>query len=129
MPLLKKLLLFIKLFFLRKKFEKIFSPETSSIKNHSIPSSGHCAVVALFLHKKFGGQLISTKINNTSNWFNRINGYDIDLTGDQFGFSKIRIKKENKLYHNIRIRFMDEINEETKKRFELFKGKYIKLFG
>lgn len=103
---------------LRELLELHFSAETSfSGVKSKIPSTGHCAVVALIIYFAFNALIVSTKINGVSHWFNRlrINGsdYDFDLTGDQFGFEPFKIDLANSLYNDTRIRCIDEVDMHT----------------
>lgn len=108
----------------RNQLEPHFSASTACPGTvWNVVSSGHCAVVALLTQNKFGGELVSTKINGHSNWFNRIDGYDVDLTGDQFGFDEVQIKPQGTLYNDVKIRTIDEVNEETFERAELLAEK------
>lgn len=83
------------------------------------PSLGHCAVVAFIVNKLFGGDFVSARYKGQSHWFNRVDGYDIDLTGDQYGLPTIRLALEGQLYEDTRLRSSDEMQEETRERARL----------
>lgn len=104
--------------YLRELLQLHFSPETSYLGKESvIPSTGHCAVVAVIIYFLFNAQLVSTRIDKVSHWFNRIriNGsdYDCDLTGDQFGFEPFKIDLADSLYDDTRTRTIDEVDMGT----------------
>lgn len=109
---------------MRDRLERGFSRRTAYPgTNWEVPSAGHCAAVATIAHEILGGQLVSTVINGKSHWFNRIQVqgglYDFDLTGDQFGRSKVRLAKAGNLYKHVRTRSLDQVNQETLRRAEL----------
>jgi hypothetical protein len=106
---------------LRKKLDKCFSAETVTYFSEEIPSTGHCAVVSAIIHKRFGGIFRSTYVNGIKHWFNEIDGLQIDLTGDQFGFKKVQIKKD--LYVDSIPRVWDDLNETTLKRVVIMEEK------
>ena len=103
---------------LRKCLEPVFTSDTG---RHSeevvIPSTGHCAAVALIANIMFKGQLISATVQKESHWFNRIEidglWYDVDLTGDQFGFPPVQIKTAQRLYGKSKVRSWKEVTWET----------------
>lgn len=97
-------------------------------------SLGHCAAVAILVQRHFGGELVSTKVRGQSHWFNRIEGFDVDLTIDQFEpkkglFAAARLSKTppiimdyapaGKLWDETRIRTIAEVDEETMARANL----------
>jgi hypothetical protein len=109
---------------LRGKLEPVFAPDTAlGSYNDNVPSTGHCAAVAVIVHGELGGVFVSATVSGISHWFNRfiVNGtiVDADITGDQFGYSKIRIAEKDKLFDGTRERKSSDINEETRRRSEL----------
>jgi len=110
---------------LRKDLEKCFAAETVYFFNEEIPSTGHCAIVAAIIYKRFGGNLVSAYVNGIKHWFNKIDDYYIDLTGDQFGFDPVQIKKD--LYENCLIREWMHLNSTTLERLEIMEGKLLQL--
>jgi len=81
---------------LRTQLERAFSPDTAVPDSKGgTPSSGHCAATAYLVQKLFDGDYVSATVQGQSHWFNRIEidetSVDIDLTGDQFGLSALRI--------------------------------------
>jgi hypothetical protein len=104
---------------IREKLEPAFCPATASPSTPpgATPSStGHCAAVAFLLRERFGGQYVSTKVDGVSHWFNRVGGRDVDLTGDQFGFDRVRVALAGGLHEETRVRRPDEMNTETRAR-------------
>jgi len=110
---------------LRGDLEKCFAAETVYFFNEEIPSTGHCAIVAAIIYKRFGGNLVSAYVNGIKHWFNKIDDYYIDLTGDQFGFDPVQIKKD--LYEDCLIREWAHLNSTTLERLEIMEGKLLQL--
>jgi hypothetical protein len=48
------------------------------------PSFGQCAVAALLVHDRFGGEMLRTVNEGVIHYWNRVDGIDCDLTRDQF---------------------------------------------
>ncbi len=89
----------------------VFSKETAynGIWDENNPSQNHCAVVALFLHKKFGYEIYKTRIGKSWHYFNKNCGEIIDETKSQLS-NKIDYKSDNRvdekrLYRSIKSRF------------------------
>lgn len=123
-----------KLGFFREAFEKAWCDETALPGSLSDAiSCGQCASTSIVLQQFLGGELVSTKVDGISHWFNRIKytkEYDVDITGDQFGRPAIQIAAPGLLYPSSRIRHEYEINSETIARarilFRKLNGKGIK---
>lgn len=103
---------------LRARLEPAFAKDTAAIGfPAATPSAGHCAAVATIFQREHGGLLVSANVNGMSHWFNRFpagtDWLDVDITGDQFGRSKIQIAPSNTLYEGTRIRSPSEVNGET----------------
>jgi hypothetical protein len=110
---------------LRMHLEKAFSPDTAFPGTvGSVPSAGHCGVVAAVVHEVLGGALISTHLHGISHWFNRVavdeSQVDVDLSGDQFGYPAIQVRPAGDLYPEARERSSDELNRETLARAARF---------
>lgn len=107
---------------LRASLEPNFSPETafSGSGESSARGAGHCAVVAVIAYGLLGGQLVSARVHEQSHWFNRfsLNGreFDVDLTGDQFGFAPVRIERAGRLYSGSSLRSFEQLTPETLER-------------
>lgn len=106
---------------LRGRLARVFSPDTAVPGTvASVPSAGHCAAVAAVVKAELGGELISTLVNGQSHWFNRLNHgtvtFDVDLTGDQFGFDEVRLAPAGKLFSPARLRSPEHLNKETLER-------------
>lgn len=109
---------------LREALEPAFGADTAlGPYNANIPSTGHCAAVAAVVGRELGGSFVSATVCGISHWFNRfaIGGgvVDVDITGDQFGYPKIRIAEKDQLYAGTRERQPGEMNDETRKRARL----------
>jgi len=99
----------------------IFSKETA-YKNdfdENNPSKNHCAIVSLFLNKKFGYEVYKVKIGKSWHYFNKQNNKIIDETSNQFN------KKIS--YKNIKLVNINTLEKSIKNRFELFLNNNIKL--
>lgn len=107
----------------RKELENIWSQETALPgTTGGIPSAGQCAASSVVIQKYMGGKLASTNINGISHWFNILISdaeYDVDLTGDQFGYPKIQVAARGTLYPNAKERYLSDVNPETMKRVDI----------
>lgn len=106
---------------LRRKLDGAFSRDTAAAGTVlSVPSAGHCAAVAAVVHAELGGQFVSTTIGGRSHWFNRLEDggllVDVDLTGDQFGYPRVRIAPVGELYPSSRVRTAQQLDVETLRR-------------
>jgi hypothetical protein len=74
-------------------------------------------VTAIVVKQKLGGELVSTRVGEESHWFNRVTvdgyTYDVDLTGDQFGFPPVQIASAGALYGEPQLRALSEVHQET----------------
>ncbi len=109
---------------LRKELEREFRSDTAAQGyTGSVPSSGHCAAVAVIVREIIGGEFASALVDGTSHWFNRIHigstAWDVDLTGDQFGGNAVTIAEAGTLYSGTRVRLLAEVNAETLSRAKL----------
>lgn len=108
----------------RDRLEEAFRPDSAAQGFPGVsPSTGHCAAVAVIVHELVGGDIISTLVDGTSHWLNRLNAggrcMDVDLTGDQFSRPRVQVKEAGKLYPETRIRTQAELTEETLERARL----------
>lgn len=70
---------------LRRALERAWDADTSSGEHcPARPSAGQCAVTALIVQDLFGGELLRVVNLGTSHYWNRVHGFDVDLTRDQF---------------------------------------------
>lgn len=94
-PLLLKLgaSRFMELTLLRQNLEKVAAPDTAydpAGYNRECPLSGHCAAVSFIVRQRYGGDIISARVNGEPHQWNRLSdGHEIDLTGEQFGMDGI----------------------------------------
>jgi hypothetical protein len=109
----------------RQRIELAFRPDTALPRavghpHQYTPSSGHCAVVSAIVREAFGGDLVSATVQGESHWFNRLqvhgDAFDVDLTGDQFGFPKVRVAPRGSLHEGTKRRMPEELNVETLQR-------------
>lgn len=72
---------------LRVELEKYWCAETSFWPEEwtsARPSFGQCAVTALILHDRFGGEICRTSNQGVLHYWNRLDATEVDLTRDQF---------------------------------------------
>lgn len=106
---------------LRERLEPVFAQDTALPGTPpSIPSAGHCAAVAAVVQQRFGGGLVSAYLEGEPHWFNRLatdaTVWDVDLTGDQFGFPAVQVAKSGDLYPRTTPRDVCELEPETIER-------------
>jgi hypothetical protein len=70
------------------------SPDDLNEWSEQNRSRGHCAVTTLVLHDFFGGELVCAEVHAHGerfgyHWWNRLGGFDLDLTRDQFAEHEI----------------------------------------
>lgn len=119
---------------LRNTLDLCFADDTANPgSKRDIPSAGHCAIVAMLIQEMYGGEYVSTGIAGQSHWYNKIysgkNSYPylwLDLTGDQFGFGKVDYRFDAPIYPSTRMRSPDDLNDNTKDRFAIFRERYYK---
>ena len=85
------------------------------------PTTGHCAITALFLQKQFGGIVCKTTVNRHTHYFNKIDDEIIDATAEQF--SNIVIDYSKHSICNIANMLK---NKDTKERYEKLTFRYNK---
>lgn len=110
----------------RGTLDPAFGPDTAVPGSTGGPAStGHCAAVAALAYLSEGGELVSTRVDGESHWFNRFPGaatdgsdLDVDLTADQFGGPPVRTAPSGALYPETRARRWAELNAETLERAE-----------
>lgn len=105
----------------REKLEPAFGPETSNSGVEGLtPSAGHCAAAAWILKEMLGGEFASATVKGESHWFARIgegtDSYDVDITGDQFGYPAVQVKPAGELYEGTRTRKTEDCSAETIER-------------
>lgn len=72
---------------LRQRLELAWSADTAAAGDYdpARPSAGQCAVTALVVADRYGGELLRTLNCGASHYFNRLpDGSEVDLTRDQF---------------------------------------------
>lgn len=103
---------------LRRRLDGAFAPDTAQPGAIGEgPSVGHCAAVAVIVHGLCGGGFVSASVGPVgSHWFNRIDGLDYDLTGDQFGREPVCVATAGLLWFGTEERCVTELREETLRR-------------
>lgn len=88
----------------------------------AMDSYGQCAVTALWVLERYGGSLVSARVNGVSHWYNYTENLYVDLTGDQFGYPEIQISNDP-IYPNSKFRSFDEIDGATWNRYQILLDK------
>lgn len=73
---------------LRRHLEVAWCRESSANQDAwspLLPSTGQCAVTALIVQDRFGGEIVRVEIPGDSHYYNVVSGREVDLTRDQFG--------------------------------------------
>lgn len=109
---------------LRSSLEASFSLETAAPGFvGTAPSTGQCAAASVIVRDILGGDFVSATVHGQSHWFNRLrlgdSEIDVDITGDQFGHTKIRWDRPNLLYSGTRLRRPEELDDSTLERARL----------
>ena len=79
---------------LREALEDVFACDTAygdCKPDH--PSAGHCFLASMMVQDLLGGEIIAGQVNFIPHYWVRVNGIDVDITGDQFDKPKIQAKK------------------------------------
>ena len=83
---------------LREAMDDVFDCTTAFGDCHpDNPSSGHCMLSAMIIQDLYGGCIRGGVVRKVPHYWNEIDGVQIDLTADQFGYQPIRVSK-GKLY-------------------------------
>lgn len=79
---------------IRHAMEQVFDCSTSfgdcSLER---PSTGHCFLASMFLQDTFGGEILFGEVEKIPHYWNRIDGLEIDLTGDQFRQPAVQVRR------------------------------------
>lgn len=79
---------------LRQALDDVFTCSTAyGTCRKDAPSAGHCMLASMVVQDLFGGCIVAGQVKGVSHYWNRIGSLDVDLTGDQFGFTPVRVKK------------------------------------
>lgn len=72
---------------LRTELQRLWCAETSFWPDDwtpDRPSSGQCAVTAMIVHDRFGGEMLRAVNEGVVHYWNLVDDIDVDLTRDQF---------------------------------------------
>jgi hypothetical protein len=79
---------------LREAMDEIFRCDTAYGTCHpDAPSAGHCMLASMVVQDLFGGKIVGGIVKQIPHYWNRLDKTDVDVTGDQFGFPGVRVKK------------------------------------
>lgn len=79
---------------LRAAMKKEFTCDTAyGTCNKNSMASGHCMLSALIVQDLFGGKILGGLQDGIPHYWNRICHYEVDLTGDQFNYPPLQIKR------------------------------------
>ena len=79
---------------LREALEDVFACDTAyGDCKPDRPSAGHCFLASMMVQDLFGGQIIAGQVNLIPHYWVRVNGIDVDITGDQFYKPRVQAKK------------------------------------
>lgn len=79
---------------LRHALEDVFACDTAygdCKPDH--PSAGHCFLASMMVQDLLGGEIMSGQVGLIPHYWVRVNGIDVDITGDQFDKPKVQAKK------------------------------------
>ena len=79
---------------LRHALEDVFACDTAygdCKPNH--PSAGHCFLASMMVQDLLGGDIVTGQIGLIPHYWVRVNGIDVDITGDQFDKPKVQAKR------------------------------------
>jgi hypothetical protein len=64
--------------------KKCWSKESSSKYERENPAKGQCSATAIVIQRKYGGEILKTKINGSWHFYNQIENFIYDFTSEQF---------------------------------------------
>lgn len=79
---------------LRHALEDVFSCDTAygdCKPDH--PSAGHCFLASMMVQDLLGGDIVAGQVGLIPHYWVRVNGIDVDITGDQFDKPKVQAKR------------------------------------
>ena len=79
---------------LREALDEVFACDTAFGDCHpDRPSAGHCFLASMMVQDMIGGQIVAGQVKKIPHYWVRVNGIDVDITGDQFYFPAVQAKK------------------------------------
>jgi hypothetical protein len=79
---------------LREALDEVFACDTAFGDCHpDRPSAGHCFLASMMVQDMVGGEIVAGEVKNIPHYWVRVNGIDVDITGDQFFFPAVQAKK------------------------------------
>ena len=83
----------------REILERCWDSETWETPDRSyIISGGQSQATAVVVNQIYGASIHTTVIRGETHWFNRINQYDIDFTGDQWNMPAFQMNRQGELH-------------------------------
>ena len=79
---------------LREALDEVFACDTAFGDCHpDRPSAGQCFLASMMVQDMVGGEIVAGEVKNIPHYWVRVNGIDVDITGDQFFFPAVQAKK------------------------------------
>lgn len=109
------------------------SRDTSSTPKEWVETNsviGHCAVVALIVQDIYGGELLRASLEETEFAYGKSHYWNLLPDGTEVDFTEMQFEgKKPLLVGEIRTRDYVLSNEQTRQRYEAFKGRLIESLG
>jgi hypothetical protein len=124
---------------IRDSMEPVFSCDTVfGTCREEAPSAGHCFMAAMAVQDILGGQIKFGEVvldgEPVAHYWNKIGGWEVDITGDQFRQPEVQLKK-GKLRPSLgtfdrkRYEYLEQdFNKEPMKIYDRFRKKLIHEF-
>jgi len=118
---------------LREAMDETFSCDTTwGDCRLEAPSAGHCFVASMVVQDLFGGCIVFGEVDDTSHYWNKIGGLEVDVTGDQFRQPEVQVKKgqirpsKTLFRREPQERLSLGTNREVMKLYDRFCGRLVK---
>jgi len=79
---------------LRHALDEVFACDTAygdCKPDH--PSAGHCFLASMMVQDLLGGCIVTAEVNKIPHYWVRVDGIDVDITGDQFNKPAVQAKR------------------------------------
>lgn len=79
---------------LRHALEEVFACDTAyGDCKPEYPSAGHCFLASMMVQDLLGGCIVTAEVNKIPHYWVRVDGIDVDITGDQFNKPAVQAKR------------------------------------